>query len=266
MSKQPIGIFDSGVGGLTVAKEIMRALPHEKIIYFGDTARVPYGTKSKRTIVRFSMENILFLLDKKVKLVVVACNTSSSLALPLIKKNFNIPLIGVIEPSVKVAVKLTKNGRIGVIGTRATIESKAYERKIKQYNAKFKVFSKACPLFVPFVEEGWLNNEAVRDVAKIYLQDFKKLRIDTLILGCTHYPLLKDAISQILGKNVALVDSGVEVAQQVKEVLKQKALATPLTKRYPKALFFVSDEPLRFKKLGKKFLANHIKNVQRARQ
>lgn len=263
MLKQPIGVFDSGIGGLTVTRELMKKLPNEKIIYFGDTARVPYGTKSKKTIVRFSLENILFLLEKKVKLVVVACNTSTSLALPVIKKHFNIPLIGVIEPAVKLAVKITKSGRIGVIGTRATIESKAYEKKIKQHDGSFKVFSKACPLFVPFVEEGWLNNAAIRDVAKIYLEDLKRANIDTLILGCTHYPLLKKVISDYLGAHVRLVDSGVEVAEEVKEILNEHCLAAPRTKRPPAAMFFVSDEPSRFQKLGKRFLGNHIKNVLR---
>lgn len=263
MNKQPIGVFDSGVGGLTVTRELMRKLPNEKIVYFGDTARVPYGTKSKKTIVRFSMENILFLLEKKVKLVVVACNTSSSLALPLIRKHFNIPLIGVIDPAVKLAVNLTVNGRIGVIGTRATIDSRSYEKKIKQYNKRFKVFSMACPLFVPFVEEGWLDNKATRDVARIYLEPLKKENIDTLILGCTHYPLLKRVICDILGDHVQLVDSGVEVAREVEELLDKKMLSAPKSKKFPAAEFFVSDEPSRFQGLGEKFLAKRIKNVTR---
>jgi len=263
MDRRPIGVFDSGVGGLTVMRELLHELPNEKIIYFGDTARVPYGTKSKRTIVRFSLENILFLLEKKVKLVVVACNTSSSLALPVIKRNFNIPIVGVIEPAVKSALRVSRSGRIGVIGTRATVESKVYERSIKRYNKALRVFSKACALFVPFVEEGWLDNKAIRDVAKIYLEDFKHKGIDTLILGCTHYPLLKKVIREILGKDVALVDSGSEVALAVKRILNQQKLSAPESKKSLRPKFFVSDEPAHFQKLGGRFLKNRIRQVMR---
>jgi glutamate racemase len=263
MDRRPIGVFDSGVGGLTVMRELIRQFPNEKIIYFGDTARVPYGAKSKRTIVRFSLENILFLLEKKVKLVVVACNTSSSLALPVIKRNFNVPIIGVIEPAVKSALRTSRSGRIGVIGTRATIDSRVYERSIKHYNRSIKVFSKACPLFVPFVEEGWLDNKAIRDVAKIYLDDFKDKNIDTLILGCTHYPLLKRVIAAIVGKDVLLVDSGAEVALVVKKALQNYDLTTPVRMRHPAPVFFVSDEPGRFQKLGQRFLKNRIEHILR---
>jgi glutamate racemase len=205
---------------------------------------------------------MLFLLEKKVKLIVVACNTSSSLALPIIKKHFNIPLIGVIEPAVKMAVKATSNGRIGVIGTRATIDSKAYEIKIRQFNKNFKVFSKACPLFVPFVEEGWLDNHPIYEIAQIYLEGLKRNKIDTLILGCTHYPLLKKVISQVLGKSVTLIDSGIEVVREVREILNSEDLEA-ISKKRKAPIFYVSDEPSRFKKLGEKFLGTEINRVLR---
>lgn len=263
MNRMPIGVFDSGVGGLTTVRQLLRLLPNEKIVYFGDTARVPYGTKSKKTIVRFTTENILFLLEKKVKLIVVACNTSSSLALPIIKKHFNIPIVGVIEPAVKAALRISRSGRIGVIGTRATIDSKIYENKIKRHNRKIEVFTQACPLFVPFVEEGWLDNAAIRDVAKTYLSEFRKKGIDTLILGCTHYPLLKKIIAQILGKGVILIDSGQEAALSVSKILEERNLSAPAGTKARSAVFFVSDEPARFQRLGRRFLKNHINNVQR---
>lgn len=262
MRRQPIGVFDSGVGGLTVVRELLKYLPSEKIVYFGDTARVPYGTKSRKAIIRFSLENTLFLLKKKVKLVILACNTSSSIALPIIRKNFKVPLIGVIEPAVRVAVRITRGGRIGVIGTRATVESKVYETKIKRLNKRINVFSKACPLFVPFVEEGCLKGSAISDVVAMYLEDFKRKKVDTLILGCTHYPLLKEQIARFLGDSVVLVDSGLSVAIEVKRILVQRGL-TVLSSQRPSAAFFVSDEPARFQMLGRKFLKKNIKNVIR---
>ncbi|MEW6009002.1 MAG: glutamate racemase [Candidatus Omnitrophota bacterium] len=263
MNRKPIGVFDSGVGGLTTVRQLLRLLPNEKIVYFGDTARVPYGTKSKKTIVRFTTENVLFLLEKKVKLIVIACNTSSSLALPAIKKHFNIPMVGVIEPAVKAALRISRSGRIGVIGTRATIDSKIYENQIKQHNRKIEVFTQACPLFVPFVEEGWLDNAAIRNVAETYLSELRKKKIDTLILGCTHYPLLKKIIAQVLGKGVVLIDSGQEAALSVSKILEERNLSAPDSTKVRSAVFFVSDEPSRFQRLGRKFLKNHINNIQR---
>ncbi|MBU2540661.1 MAG: glutamate racemase [Candidatus Omnitrophica bacterium] len=261
MDKRPIGVFDSGVGGLTVVRELLKNLPNERIVYFGDTARVPYGTKSKKAIVTFSLENALFLLKKKVKLIVVACNTSSSLALSALKKHFHIPIIGVIDPAVEQALRLTRSGRIGVIGTRATIESKVYEKKIHRLNRKMKVYSKACSLFVPFVEEGCLNNSAISKIASMYLKDFKERKIDTLILGCTHYPLLKEVIANFFDKDVILIDSGLPIALEVKEMLIRLKLAAPLARKRPRPIFFVSDEPARFKILGRKFLKNQINKV-----
>ncbi|MCM8788009.1 MAG: glutamate racemase, partial [Candidatus Omnitrophica bacterium] len=223
MNNKPIGIFDSGVGGLTVFKEIRRLLPKEDLIYFGDTARVPYGNKSKATIIKFSTENILFLLQKQVKLVVIACNTSSSLALDYLKDIFNIPIIGVIDAGVKKAVQLSSNKRIGIIGTRSTINSRSYETKIKKIDKNIKIYSCACPLFVPLVEEGLIYGKIVKEVIKMYLEPFKKFDIDTLILGCTHYPLLKKEIAKYL-VGVNIVDSAKEIAIATFNLLKEKNL------------------------------------------
>ena len=200
--KQPIGVFDSGLGGLTVVKEIMRLLPDEDVVYFGDTARVPYGTKSKEAVIKFSKENVALLLTYRVKMIVVACNTSSSVALPLLRKKFSLPIKGVIEPGAKRAVHLTRNKRVGVIATQATVNSAAYTRMIKKMNPSVKVFSNACPLFVPLVEEGWINKKITRDIAKEYLKHFKKKEIGSLILACTHYPVLERVIKKEIGRKV----------------------------------------------------------------
>ncbi|MBU2063522.1 MAG: glutamate racemase [Candidatus Omnitrophica bacterium] len=260
---RPIGIFDSGLGGLTVLKEIRHILPQEQIIYFGDTARVPYGPKSRETVLKFSIENILFLLKHKVKLIVVACNTSSSVALNRVENSFRVPIIGVIKPGAEQALNLTRNGRIGIIGTRTTIRSRAYEKQIKQKKQNMKIYSVACPLFVPLVEEGWTGNRITREIARMYLAPFKKYRIDTLVLGCTHYPLLKNVIKEVLGARVRLVDSAKQVAKQVSCILKDKQmLALGNRTKRPKIHFFVSDEPASFAKLGKKFLGIPLKNVK----
>jgi len=223
-NSNPIGVFDSGVGGLTVVKELKSILPYEKIIYFGDTARLPYGNKSKETIIKFTLENILFLLKQEVKLIVIACNTSSSLALPVIKRHFRIPLIGVISPCAKESVYATRNKRVGVIGTKATILSKAYETEIKELDPDIEVKSQSCPFFVPLIEENWLKGEIVTKIIQYYLKPLKDFRVDTLILGCTHYPLLKIKISEVMGKNVVLIDSARQVAIEIKEILEQESL------------------------------------------
>lgn len=258
-----IGVFDSGLGGLTAVKELLRQLPYEKIVYFGDTARVPYGTKSKEAIIRFSMENVLFLIKNKVKMVVIACNTSSSLALPLLKQSFRIPIIGVIEPGVKKAIRVTKNNRIGVIATSATVNSEAYTKGIKRLNSSIRVTAKACPLFVPLAEEGWFNKDVTLSVAREYLKPIVVSGADTVILGCTHYPLLKSVIQKVLGNKVTLVDSAQEVASQVKQVLKETGLAND-KRNSPKHLFWVSDQPRHFRKLAKRFLGYDIRNVRRS--
>jgi glutamate racemase len=257
-----IGVFDSGVGGLTVVKELIRQLPYEDIIYFGDTARVPYGIKSRETVIRFSIENILFLLKHEVKLICVACNTVSSVALPVIKNHFRLPLVGVITPGVREAVYATQNKRIGVIGTRGTIKSRTYENEIKQLDPQVKVISMACPLFVPFVEEGWTGGRVVLDVAKTYLRPLKDAGVDTVILGCTHYPLLKPLIKQVMGSRVKLIDSAKQVAMEVKKILATEGLLNQ-SKHSAKRKFYVSDNPEWFSGLAKRFLGQPIHNARR---
>lgn len=259
---QPIGIFDSGIGGLTVMKEMRRELPQESIVYFGDTAHVPYGTKSKETITRFSVDNVRFLQGFDVKIVIVACNTASSLSLETLKEQFSMPIIGVIDPGVKQALAVTKNGRIGVIGTKATIGSGAYEAGLKRLDPKLRVYSQACPLFVPFVEEGWLDGRVVEKVAKIYLEPIKKFGVDTLILGCTHYPLLADVIQKTLGKKVKLVNSAEETAREAKSLLEHLSLRCGMRRNGDQEpQFFVSDEPEQFRVLGERFLGQSIQTV-----
>lgn len=254
---RPIGIFDSGVGGLTVAGEVQKLLPREAIIYFGDTARVPYGTKSKETVTRFSVENVEFLMTHNVKLVIVACNTASSLSLDFLKRCFKVPVIGVIEPGAKAAVGVTRTNRVGVIGTQATVSSGSYERAIKKISARVSVFAASCPLFVPLVEEGWADRKVAQTIASEYLAGLKKKNIDTLILGCTHYPLMKGVIETIMTKKVMLVDSAREVAREARDVLDSCGLLNESPGRQDHK-FFSSDEPARFVKLGEKFLRKRI--------
>ena len=256
----PIGVFDSGLGGLTVVKELMRQLPSEDIVYYGDTARVPYGTKSRRSIIGFSKENTKILLKYKVKMVIVACNSSSSYALDILRKEFRVPIIGVIHAGAKKASALTHNNRIGVIATSATIASGQYVKTIKHYKKTVKVFSKACPLFVPLVEEGWFSKPVTLEVAKNYLESLKKSGIDALILGCTHYPLLKNTIQKVMGKKVVLVDSAKEVAREVKQLLNETEHGRIL-KRKARYKFLISDRPQEFKRIAKNFLGTEIKNV-----
>ena len=255
---RPIGIFDSGVGGLTVVGKMREILPGEDIIYFGDTARVPYGTKSKETITKFSVENVEFLMTHNVKLVIVACNTASSLSLDFLKRCFKVPVIGVIEPGAREAVNATRNNRIGVIGTHATVSSGAYEKAIARISPRYFVFTQACPLFVPLVEEGWSDKDVTKRVTHIYLDPLKGKSVDTLIMGCTHYPMLKNVLRKVMGKNVVLVDSAREVAKGAKEILDANGLLN-VSKRRGEHKFFVSDEPNRFVKIGEKFLKRHIK-------
>jgi len=262
MNNRPIGIFDSGVGGLTVVREIMKALPNERIVYLGDTARVPYGTKSNETIKRFSIENAEFLSRFKVKLIIVACNSASSIALPALKKRFRIPIIGVIKPGAKKAASITRNNRIGVIGTPTTVKSKAYDREIRFISKNIKIVSKACPLFVSLAEEGWLNGRITADIVKKYLDPLRKMKIDTLVLGCTHYPLLRGVISKVVGKNVRIVDSASSVAVEVRAILeRQGKLARTKTLAH---IFFVTDAVEQFVKVGERFLGKSIKSARRA--
>jgi len=272
IDRRPIGIFDSGIGGLTVVKELVRQLPGEDIVYFGDTARVPYGVKSRDTVVKFSIENTLFLLKNKVKLVIAACNTSSSVALTTLKRNFKVPVIGVIAPGARDAVLSSRSGRIGVIGTSTTISSKAYEKQILKNKGLFKpargrsikVFSRSCPLFVPLVEEGWLASKVTDNVIRQYLSSLKNKDIDTLILGCTHYPLLKSGIRKVMGKKVTLVDSAVSTAKAAREFIEARGIANSPGRRAA-LRFFVSDEAQRFKKVGESFLGRRLSSVVRVK-
>jgi len=261
-AKEPIGVFDSGLGGLTVVKELIHELPNERIVYFGDTARVPYGTKSSDTIIRYSREIVRALLKYKVKMIVVACNTASSLALDVLKKEFDLPLLGVIEPGARKAVAITRNKKVGIIATSSTVKSGKYAGKIVQLDKRISVESQSCPLFVPLVEEGWFDHAVTFTVAKHYLKDIKKSNVDTLILGCTHYPLLKKVLSKVMGPKVQLVDSAREVALQVKELLvRNKLLRTRLGAS--QHVFIVSDEPKQFQRMASRFLGGGVKNVRR---
>ncbi|MCX5708442.1 MAG: glutamate racemase, partial [Candidatus Omnitrophica bacterium] len=231
------------------------------IIYFGDTARVPYGIKSQETVIKFSIENILFLLKQDVKLICVACNTVSSFALPAIKNYFKVPIVGVIVPAVREAVYATQNKKIGVIGTRGTIRSRAYENEIKHLDPKIKVTALSCPLFVPFAEEGLVEGNAVLEVARNYLKPLKEARVDTVILGCTHYPLLKPVIRQVLGKDIKLIDSAKQVAMEVKRILSAENILS--RSRKGKRRFYVSDNPEWFTGLAKSFLGEPIKGAKK---
>jgi glutamate racemase len=258
----PIGIFDSGIGGLTVAKKIFELLPNENVIYFGDTARYPYGPRSKRIVRNFSSQNTNFLLRQKGKLVVAACNTASAVALDLLRKRYDVPMIGVVGPGARGALKATRNGRIGVIGTVGTINSGAYQKAILRLDPGLTVCASPCPLFASLVEEGYINKEATRLIAHEYLDPLLRREVDTLVLGCTHYPLLKGIISKVMGKGVKLIDSAEETAGEVNRFLKGSALLRN-TKRKAFRRFYVSDVPDRFVQVGERFLKAKIGHVRR---
>ena len=256
-----IGVFDSGVGGLTVVKEIFKILPQEKVIYFGDTARCPYGPRSRRIVREFSVQNVNFLLSLGVKFIVVACNTSSAVALDHLKRGFDLPLMGVIDPGAKAAVNSTRNGRIGVIGTTGTIASRSYQKAINRINKKLSVFSYPCPLFVSLAEEGYLDKKATYHIARDYLKPLKKDKIDTLILGCTHYPLLMKVIARVMGNGVTLINSARETAKELRESLHKEGLLKQ-TSRASAHRFFVSDQPDKFIQISQRFLGKKIKKAQ----
>lgn len=242
----PIGVFDSGVGGLTVAREIMRQMPEERIIYFGDTARVPYGSKSKETIIRYSRQIIKFLKTKEVKAIVVACNTASAWALDVVAKECDIPILGVVKPGAKVAAEATQNKRIGVIGTEGTIRSGLYPELIRKIDREIEVIGKACPLFVPLVEEGgWLKDPLTVEIVKRYLDPLKEEKIDTLVLGCTHYPLLRSVIRSVVGDEVNLVNPAYETAVELRRMLEFRDMTNDGTEyaENEKYEFYVSDSP-----------------------
>jgi len=265
-ASRPIGVFDSGIGGLTVVKELSRLLPNEKIVYFGDTARVPYGNKSKETVIHYSLQIAYFLLKKKIKLLVVACNSASSVSMPTLKRHFHIPVIGVIEPGSKSAISASQNKSIGVIGTLGTVSSNSYKKALKKIDKKVIVSQQACPLFVPLAEDGWNKTKIAQDISDEYLKELGKKGIDSLILGCTHYPLLKEVIQNSVGKNVKLIDSGVETAKEVKKILEKKRLLN-LHKQTERnhSVFYVSDFPHKFKEVSQRFLSKELKYVHKVK-
>jgi glutamate racemase len=251
--EKSIGVFDSGIGGLTVVKALMKKFPYESITYFGDTARVPYGSKSAEVVREFAVQDTKFLHDQGVKMVVVACNTVSAVALDVLKDQFSIPILGMILPGAHKAEKISKNRKIGVIGTIATIASQSYSKVLYDLDPTLEIISKACPLFVPLAEEGWVDHQATYIIAEEYLAEIRHQHIDTLILGCTHYPVLRKTIQRVIGKNVSLVDSGEAAAREVLDLLKDQSLLNDSGKM-PQYKFFVSDVPQKFRLLGRIFL------------
>jgi len=256
-----IGIFDSGIGGLTVAAEIFKILPNENVIYFGDTGRYPYGPRSPEIVRRFARQDVNFLLEKGVKFIVIACNTASAAALDYIKKIYNIPMIGVIEPGASAAIASTKNRRVGVIGTTGTINSSSYTKALINFDSSLKITVKACPLFVPIVEEAYTDRPAAKMIAEDYLADFRTKNIDTLILGCTHYPLMKKLIGSIVGTDVKLIDSAESTAVAAKQALTEADLLNQKNSEGKKN-FYVSDSPDKFKMIAKQFLGKRLSKVE----
>ena len=260
----PIGVFDSGVGGLTVAREIMRQIPNERLVYFGDTARVPYGNKSKETVTKYSKQIVRFLQTQKVKAIVIACNTASAYALEEIEKELNIPVIGVVKPGARVAAEATRNKKVGVIATAGTIQSQIYTEYIQGIQSDIQVIGKACPLFVPLVEEGLLEDPVTDEIATRYLNELKDLDIDTLILGCTHYPLIRSTVGRIMGEDVTLVNPAYETARELKTLLEKEGLLNPSTQRLGtnQYQFFVSDGADKFKIFANSILKYGILSAQ----
>ncbi len=260
----PIGVFDSGIGGLTVAREIMRNLPSERIVYFGDTARLPYGNKSKETILRFSRQIVRFLKEQQVKAIVVACNTASAFAVDELREETDTPLLGVIEAGARVAAARTVNRKIGVIGTEGTVRSRIHESFLKKLDPEVTVYGKACPLFVPLVEEGWLHDPVTVEVARRYLQEMKEEQVDTLILGCTHYPLLRSTIGNIMGENVTLVNPAYETALALRAMLEEQGINRQenVQEEFPYR-FFVSDLAEKFQSFANSILPYDVKMTRK---
>lgn len=265
MDARPIGVFDSGVGGLTVFRALEAALPHETLFYLGDTARVPYGTKSPETVTRYGLEAARFLRKHDVKMLVVACNTVSSVAIDAVAEEAKVPVVGVILPGARRAAKLSKTGRIGVIGTRATVASEAYPRAILALRSGAEVFSTACPLFVPLAEEGWTDDVVTREIAERYLKILKDSGVDTLVLGCTHYPLLSGVLSSVMGPGVGLVDSAGAVAAEVKDKLSRDASLSAPSDAKGGSRFYVTDAPAPFLTVAERFLGRPVPLIGRAR-
>ena len=258
---RPIGVFDSGLGGLTVAKAIKEKLPNENIVYLGDTARVPYGNKSTLLVTGYAIQITNFLLGENAKLIVVACNTASALALPALQSEFLVPILGVIIPGSQAAVHATRNKHVGVIGTTATINSNAYTQALREIESSIQITTQACPLFVPLVEEGWLNGPVPSEITASYLKNINVENVDTLILGCTHYPLLKPMIQDIVNDNTVLIDSAETVAEEVAIILIEKKMSADSSN---KGLLkcFVTDSPIQFENIAKRFLGYSLNNVQ----
>ena len=257
----PIGVFDSGVGGLTVAREIMRQLPGENLVYFGDTARVPYGSKSKQTVLKYSKQIVRFLRTKNVKAIVVACNTASALALDEIAEELDIPIIGVVKPGAKMAVETTKTGIVGIIGTQSTVKSGIYNDYIRELNPEITVVSKACPLFVPLVEEGLLEDRVTDDIVARYLHEIKEYKVDALVLGCTHYPLIRNTIKRFMGEDVHLVNPAFETAKSLKELLAQQGMLN-MNKQKPQYEYYVSDGVENFISFADNVLPCHVTDTK----
>ncbi len=253
-----LGVFDSGLGGLTVVRALIHALPAERMVYFGDTARLPYGNKSKTTVTRLSLEALRYLQHFGVKALVVACNSASALALDALQAEATVPVLGVVEAGAARAVESTRTGRVGVIGTRGTVGSRCYDAALQRRRPDVTVVSAACPLFVSLVEEGWIDHDVTRQVAEQYLAPLREAQVDTLILGCTHYPLLKDVIGRVMGDEVTLIDSGEAVAQEVETLLRERGMEAPGAETPPAHEFFVSDQPERFHSEGRRFLGERV--------
>ncbi len=259
--ERAVGVFDSGVGGLTVLKALCELMPHEDFIYLGDTARAPYGTKSSEVILRYSRENAEFLLAKGIKLLVIACNTSSAVAMTAIASQTTVPVVGVIEPGARAAARASRSGRIGVIGTEATIASGVYTRAIRQFQPDAEIYTRACPLLVPLVEEGWIDNDIAYRTVEHYLGSLKASGIDTLLLGCTHYPLLSELIGRVMGPRIKLIDSATATAVEVRQRLGTLKLLR--SKAPGSQSFFVTEMPERFVRVGRRFFGPRVESAVR---
>jgi len=261
INAQPIGVFDSGLGGLTVLKSLEKQLPNESFIYFGDTAHVPYGSKSVETVQNYSNQIAKFLLQHNVKLIVIACNTASSVAAQMLREKFDVPIFGVVGPSIEQAISHHKKGEIGIIGTQSTIASNSYIQKFKELAPHIKTNQQACPLFVPLIEENWCNTSTAKEIALIYLEPFITYPVDVLVLGCTHYPMMETLIQSLVGSSVKLISSGPAVATVVNKYLIDNKIQNQTTDSHSEA-FFVTDFPQKFDELGSQFLGRRLTNIK----
>lgn len=263
-ARLPVGVFDSGIGGLTVVRELVRRLPNESIVYFGDTARLPYGTKSPQVVRRYAREAAALLLARGIKMMVVACNTATAHALDMLEAEVPVPVIGVVDPGARAAVEATRTRRVGVLGTRGTIESGSYDRVLRRLLPDVRIFAQPCPLFVPLVEEGFTDHEATRLIAREYLRPLQAVDVDVVVLGCTHYPLIRPLLASLLGPEVTLVDSAAETARAVRSLLHADGSLAPASHPGTRT-FLASDSPLRFRDAGRRFLGRLVERVERTR-